>query len=100
MTNGTHGPQGNVIIWLKYLWTTIYSPYQLAVNERYSTINIYNGSNYSQLSSLAHIPLRPSNDYYTLSDIFTNGQSLDGSLLNILAAIGSVCYKRTLICVF
>ena len=56
----------------------------------YSSVAIYTGRNYVQLSSLAHVPIRPHDDYYTLSDILANGQSLDGSYLNLLAIVASV----------
>lgn len=69
-------------------WTP--SPYQLAVSESHSSLNIYNGMDYSEFSSLAHVPLRSSNDYYTLTDILSNGMTIDGSHVNILAVIRSV----------
>ena len=48
---------------------------------------------YSEFSSLAHVPLRSSNDYYTLTDILSNGMTIDGSHVNILAVIRSVSTK-------
>jgi hypothetical protein len=69
-------------------WTP--SPYQLSINETYSSVSIYNGENMSQLLQLAHVPLRPYNDYYTLNDIHVNGQSLDCCHVNILAIVGHV----------
>jgi hypothetical protein len=67
-----------------------FSPYQLSINETYSSVSIYNGENMSQLLQLAHVPLRPYNDYYTLNDIHVNGQSLDCCHVNILAIVGHV----------
>ena len=60
------------------------------VSETYSTLTLYDGTNYTDFTALAHIPLRPPNDYYTLSDVLSNGQSLDGSSINILAIIKHV----------
>ena len=66
------------------------SPFHLAVNEKYSSLRVCSGNNYAQFASLAYIPLRSHSDYYTLGDVLTNGQSLDGSLINILAVVGFV----------
>ena len=66
------------------------SPYQLTVSETHSTVTLYNGCDLNELSSLANVPLRPPSDYYTLNDVFTNGQSLDGSHINLLAVIRNV----------
>ena len=60
------------------------------VSEKYSTLTLYDGTNYTDFTALAHIPLRPPNDYYTLFDVLSNGQSLDGSSVNILAIIKHV----------
>ena len=68
----------------------LYSPYQLTVSETHSTVTLYNGRDLAELSSLANVPLRPLSDYYTLNDVFTNGQSLDGSHINLLAVIRNV----------
>jgi len=60
------------------------------VSEIYSTLSLYNGWDYTEFTTLAHVPLRPPNDYYPLSDISTSGQSLDGSHINILAIVKNV----------
>ena len=69
-----------------------YSQYQINVSENYSSLSLYDGLDYTEFSALTHIPLRPPNDYYTLSEVLRNGQSLDGSSVNILAIIK---YVRT-----
>lgn len=60
------------------------------MSETYSTLILYDGMNYTNFTALAHVPLRPSNDYYTLSDILSSGQSLGGSFINILAIVKHV----------
>ena len=72
------------------LLTVSHSQYQINVSEIYSTLTLYDGGNYTQFTALAHIPLRPPNDYYTLSDLLNSGQSLDGSNVNILAIVKRV----------
>ena len=66
------------------------SQYQINVSENYSSLSLYDGLDYTEFSALAHIPLRPPNDYYTLSEVLNNGQSLDGSAVNILAIVRHV----------
>ena len=68
----------------------LYSQYQINVSEIYSTLSLYNGWDYTEFTALAHVPLRPPNDYYPLSDISASGQSLDGSHINILAIVKNV----------
>ena len=70
-------------------WTP--SPYQINVSETYSSLSLYSsGPGYTKLSSLAHAPLRPVSDCHTLSSIIANGQKIDGTHVNILAAIRHV----------
>lgn len=42
------------------------------------------------LVPLLYRPVKDSRDYYSLGDILANGQSLDGTMINILAAVNSV----------
>ncbi|KAF1397675.1 Meiosis-specific with OB domain-containing protein, partial [Spheniscus humboldti] len=44
----------------------------------------------TKLLSLLHLPVKDPQDYYSLGDIIANGQSLDGRILNVLAAVMSV----------
>ena len=60
------------------------------MSENYSHLSLYDGLDYTEFSALAHIPLRLPNDYYTLSEVLSNGQSLDGSAVNILAIVRHV----------
>ena len=71
---------------------SINSSYQLNLSEAHSTLTVYTGWDYTEYSSLVHVPLRPPSDYYTLTDILANGHSLDGATANILAAIRTVSY--------
>lgn len=66
------------------------SQYQINVSEIYSTLTLYDGGNYTQFTALAHVPLRPPNDYYSLSDLLSSDQSLDGSNVNMLAIVKHV----------
>lgn len=43
-----------------------------------------------RLLPLLHLPVKDPRDFYSLGDIVANGQSLDGSVINILAAVRSV----------
>ena len=81
--NQTNSPSGFPLCY-------IYSQYQINVSEIYSTLILYDGANYTEFTALAHVPLRPPNDYYTLSDVLSSGQSLDGSSINILAIVKHV----------
>jgi len=60
------------------------------VSEIHSSLSLYNGWDYTEFTALAHVPIRPPNDYYSLSDISANGQILDGSHINILAIVKNV----------
>nr|XP_021500466.1 meiosis-specific with OB domain-containing protein isoform X1 [Meriones unguiculatus] len=44
----------------------------------------------TKLFSLIHLPVKESRDYYSLADIVANGHSLDGRIINVLAAVRSV----------
>ena len=66
------------------------SQYHVNMSEAHSDVALYSGWDYTDYTSLAHVPLRPPNDYYTLSDILANGTTLEGSHINILAAVRDV----------
>lgn len=51
----------------------------------------------AMLLSLLHLPIKDPQDYYSLGDIVANGQSLDGKVINILAAVRSVREKLVFI---
>eukprot|EP00731_Ephydatia_muelleri_P029149 Em0020g793a len=72
-------------------WTP--SQYHVNMSEAHSDVALYSGWDYTDYTSLAHVPLRPPNDYYTLSDILANGTTLEGSHINILAAVRDMTSK-------
>ncbi|NXH09578.1 MEIOB protein, partial [Bucco capensis] len=67
------------------------SRYRLLLSETHSVVKT--SSCYqmdTKLLSLLHLPVKDPQDYYSLGDITANGQSLDGRILNVLAAVQSV----------
>ncbi|KAM9222965.1 meiosis-specific with OB domain-containing protein [Leptosomus discolor] len=67
------------------------SCYKLLLSENHSvvkTLSCYEMD--TKLLSLLHLPVKDPQDYYSLGDIIANGQSLDGRILNVLAAVMSV----------
>ncbi|XP_009893180.1 PREDICTED: meiosis-specific with OB domain-containing protein [Charadrius vociferus] len=67
------------------------SCYKLLLSENHSVVKT--SSCYemdTKLLSLLHLPVKDPQDYYSLGDIIANGQSLDGRILNVLAAVMSV----------
>ncbi|XP_048575413.1 meiosis-specific with OB domain-containing protein isoform X4 [Nematostella vectensis] len=69
-------------------WTP--SPFQLNLSENHSSVSLYSGWDVSDFDAISHIPIKASNDYYTLSDIIANGQNLHGEHINIQAIVRSV----------
>lgn len=69
---------------------TLCSQYQVNISETHSSLSLYSGWDYTEYTALAHIPLRPPSDYHSLSDIFSTGQSMDGSHVNIQAVVKHV----------
>ncbi|XP_063170811.1 meiosis-specific with OB domain-containing protein [Candoia aspera] len=61
------------------------SSYKLLLSENHSAVRIYEVD--TRLLSLLHLPVKNPQDFYSLGDIVANGQSLDGKIINILAAI-------------
>ncbi|XP_065416310.1 meiosis-specific with OB domain-containing protein isoform X2 [Chrysemys picta bellii] len=67
------------------------SCYKLLLSETHSAVKIcchYEVD--TKLLSLLHLPVKDPQDYYSLGDIVANGQSLDGRIINVLAAVKSV----------
>uniref|UniRef100_A0A8B9S4D4 Meiosis specific with OB-fold n=1 Tax=Apteryx owenii TaxID=8824 RepID=A0A8B9S4D4_APTOW len=67
------------------------SCYKLLISENHSVVKTC--SSYetdTKLLSLLHLPVKDPQDYYSLGDITANGQSLNGRILNVLAAVMSV----------
>ncbi|XP_075755938.1 meiosis-specific with OB domain-containing protein [Pelodiscus sinensis] len=67
------------------------SCYKLLLSESHSVVKIcYRYEVDTKLLSLSHLPVKDPQDYYSLGDIVANGQSLDGRIINVLAAVKSV----------
>ncbi|XP_035876966.1 meiosis-specific with OB domain-containing protein isoform X3 [Phyllostomus discolor] len=64
---------------------------KLLLSEDHSTVKVCSSCEVdTKLLSLIHLPVKESRDYYSLSDIVANGHSLDGRIINVLAAVRSV----------
>ncbi|XP_075686695.1 meiosis-specific with OB domain-containing protein isoform X2 [Rhinoderma darwinii] len=64
------------------------SYYKLLVSEVHSLVKICSKHDAdNSLLTLLPIPPKDPNDYYSLGDIVANGQSLNGKIINILAAV-------------
>ena len=48
----------------------------------------------SEFDNISHIPIKPSNDFYTLGDIIANEQNLHGEHVNIQAVVKSVSTSK------
>ena len=83
---------------LPHVYLCYCSGHQLNATEGHSTISLYTGWDYTDFTALAHIPLRPPNDYYPLSDILSSGQALEGSHINILAIVRHVSRLQKFMC--
>ena len=66
------------------------SPYQLHVSEAHSSVSLLNGCDMSEFDNISHIPIKASNDFYTLGDIIANDQNLHGEHINIQAVVKTV----------
>ncbi|NXP53585.1 MEIOB protein, partial [Heliornis fulica] len=67
------------------------SCYKLLLSENHSVVKTFSCYEMdTKLLSLLHLPVKEPQDYYSLGDIVANGQSLDGRILNVLAAVMSV----------
>ncbi|CAF88104.1 unnamed protein product, partial [Tetraodon nigroviridis] len=67
------------------------SLYRLLITEAHSQVYMCSDTTtINQLVPLIYSPVKESRDYYSLGDILANGQSLDGTMINILAAVKSV----------
>ncbi|KAM4715870.1 meiosis-specific with OB domain-containing protein [Anableps anableps] len=64
------------------------SLYRLLLTETHSQVSpCADVDTIDRLLPLIHLPVKDSRDFYSLGDIVANGQKLDGSLINILAAL-------------
>uniref|UniRef100_A0A3B4WNS1 Meiosis specific with OB-fold n=1 Tax=Seriola lalandi dorsalis TaxID=1841481 RepID=A0A3B4WNS1_SERLL len=67
------------------------SHYRLLVTEAHSQVNLCADTDtVDRLLPMIHLPVKDSTDFYSLGDIEANGQRLDGSVINILAAVKSI----------
>ncbi|XP_031147193.1 meiosis-specific with OB domain-containing protein [Sander lucioperca] len=67
------------------------SLYRLLVTEAHSQVSLCaDMDTIDRLLPLIHLPVKDCADFYSLGDIMANGQSLDGTLINILAAVKSI----------
>lgn len=72
------------------------SCYKLLLSENHSVVKT--SSCYEMdvaLLSLLPLPVKDPQDYYSLGDIVANGQSLNGRILNVMAAVMSVSHGAT-----
>ena len=68
-----------------------FSDCKLLLSEDHSTVKVCSSYEVgTKLLSLIHLPVKESRDYYSLGDIVANGHSLDGRIINVLAAVRSV----------
>ncbi|KAM4026510.1 meiosis-specific with OB domain-containing protein isoform 1-T3 [Anomaloglossus baeobatrachus] len=64
------------------------SYYKLLISEIHSLVKICSKHDTDHsLLSLLSVPPKDPNDYYSLGDIVANGQSLNGKIINVLAAV-------------
>ncbi|XP_015297613.1 meiosis-specific with OB domain-containing protein isoform X3 [Macaca thibetana thibetana] len=64
---------------------------KLLLSENHSTVKVCSSYEVdTKLLSLIHLPVKESHDYYSLGDIVANGHSLNGRIINVLAAVKSV----------
>ena len=68
----------------------IFSIYQLNLSETHSSVSLYSGWDLSEFDIIAHIPIKASNDFYTLGDVIANGQSIHGEHISLQAAVKNV----------
>ncbi|KAL9957257.1 hypothetical protein ACROYT_G038871 [Oculina patagonica] len=76
-------------------WTP--SPYQLHVSETHSSVSLFSGWDMSEFDNISHIPIKTSNDFYTLGDIIANDQNLHGEHVNIQAVVKNVGVPKDII---
>ncbi|XP_045924156.1 meiosis-specific with OB domain-containing protein [Micropterus dolomieu] len=67
------------------------SLYRLLVTEAHSQVSLCADMyTIDRLLPLIHLPVKDSGDFYSLGDIVANGQRLDGTVINVLAAVKSI----------
>ncbi|XP_028991380.1 meiosis-specific with OB domain-containing protein isoform X2 [Betta splendens] len=67
------------------------SRYRLLLTEAHSQVCLCADMDTAdRLLPLIHIPVKDVRDFYSLGDIVANGQKMDGTMINILAAVKSI----------
>ncbi|XP_034526521.1 meiosis-specific with OB domain-containing protein isoform X5 [Ailuropoda melanoleuca] len=65
---------------------------KLLLSENHSTVKVCSSYQVdTKLLALIYLPVKESRDFYSLGDIVANGCSLDGRIINVLAAVRSAC---------
>ena len=63
---------------------------QLSVNENRGMVKPYTDWNANKYLRFAHLPVKPNNDYYTISDIIANSEAVNGDVISIMAVVKRV----------
>ncbi|XP_005621758.1 meiosis-specific with OB domain-containing protein isoform X4 [Canis lupus baileyi] len=64
---------------------------KLLLSENHSMVKVCSSYEVdTKLLALIYLPVKESRDFYSLGDIIANGYSLDGRIINVLAAVRSV----------
>ena len=64
--------------------------YHLSVNENRGEVKACDEWTAADYVRLMHVPVKPHNDYYTISDIITNGQDMNGDIVSMMAVVKQV----------
>uniref|UniRef100_A0A3B4A0K3 MEIOB-like N-terminal domain-containing protein n=1 Tax=Periophthalmus magnuspinnatus TaxID=409849 RepID=A0A3B4A0K3_9GOBI len=65
--------------------------FRLTVTEAHSRVlNCADMVVIERMLPLSHLPVKDPQDFYSLGDIVANGQTLDGTVINVLAAVRSI----------
>uniref|UniRef100_A0A8C1BQK7 Meiosis specific with OB-fold n=1 Tax=Cyprinus carpio carpio TaxID=630221 RepID=A0A8C1BQK7_CYPCA len=74
-----------------FLFFSFLSLYNIIICKTHSSIRICSDlETEARILPLFHMPIKDSRDFFSLGDITANGQSLDGHIINILAALQSI----------
>ncbi|XP_046994040.1 meiosis-specific with OB domain-containing protein [Schistocerca americana] len=75
---------------------TVTSPCQLTVSENQNSLKLYGGDDCSAFEPLLNLTTKPPTDFYTLADIHSNGSSMRGESVNLLAVVRDIGPIRTI----
>lgn len=65
------------------------SPFSITISEKHGG-NLIICDEFPELKKLLHAAIRPHNDYYTLEEIFEQGERMDGEYVNILVVVRKI----------